>query len=77
MADRWTADQAGAHCRTAQSPKGVLGNTYRKYVTRLGAPDAVGREVKTGKKLYDPKAVLAWNAGRPGQGKRTDLKETL
>lgn len=75
MADRWTAAQAGANCRTPQSPKGVLGNTYRYYVTRLGAPDAVGRDVKTGAKLYDPEAVRAWHAARASVRKRAEEKK--
>lgn len=74
-AERWTATQAGAHCKTERSPDGVQARTYRYYVVRLGAPDAVGRDTETGAKLYDPSAVMAWHAKRVGQGYRTDLKK--
>lgn len=74
-AERWTATQAGAHCRTARSPNGITGHAYRYYVRRLGAPDTVGRDTETGAKLYDPNAVMAWHAKRVGQGRRTDLKK--
>ncbi len=72
---RWTAKEAGAHCKTKRRPNGVSGATYRRLVLLSGAPDAVERDVKSGAKLYDPEAVRRWNAGRPGQGYRTDLKE--
>jgi hypothetical protein len=74
-AERWTAEQAGAHCTTKRSPNGVPGATYRRLVELSGAPDAVGRDVKSGAKLYDPDAVRRWHANRPGQGARTDRKE--
>jgi len=73
VAERWTADQAGAACKTKHRPNGVLGATYRRYVQLLGAPDAVGRDTETGAKVYDAEAVMKWHAGRPGQGARTDL----
>jgi len=73
VAERWTAAQAGAHCTTPRSPDGVSGRVYRNYVRDLGAPDAVGRDLYTGHKLYDPEAVMEWHARRPGQGFRTDL----
>ncbi len=75
MPDRWTAAQAGAHCKTIRRPEGVVARTYRYYVRRLGAPDAVGRDVETGAKLYDADAVREWHANRPGRGARTDLRE--
>lgn len=76
MAELWTADQAGAHCKTKRRPDGVSGATYRRYVYLSGAPDAVARDVETGAKLYNPAEVRAWHASRSGQGARTDLKET-
>lgn len=77
MPDRWTAEVAGANCKTKRSPNGVSGATYRRYVLLSGAPDAVSREPgRKGQNLYDPDAVRAWHAQRPGQGYRTDLKET-
>lgn len=75
MTGLWTADEAGAHCKTPRRPDGVSGKTYRQYVRLYGAPQAVGRDVETGEKLYDPGEVIAWHATRPGQGARTDLKE--
>lgn len=76
MPEHWTADQAGAHCKTKWSPEGVSGATYRRYVTLSGAPDAVGRDLETGAKLYDAQAVREWHANRPGRGHRSDLEET-
>lgn len=75
MRERWTADEAGAHCKTKRRPNGVSGATYRRYVLLSGAPDAVGRDVESGAKLYDPQAVTEWHANRRGQGYRTDLRE--
>jgi hypothetical protein len=75
VAERWTAEQAGAHCKTKQRPDGVPAATYRRYVNLLGAPDAVARDVKSGTKLYDAAAVREWHASRPGRGSRTHLKE--
>lgn len=75
MADLVDAEGAGGLCKTDRSPAGVGGAVYRWYVKNRGAPDAVKRDVATGRKLYDPDAVRAWHASRPGQGARTDLKE--
>lgn len=71
--ERWTAEQAGAHCRTKDRPDGVKGATYRRYVRLLGAPDAIGRDAASGAKLYDPSAVREWHANRLGRGARSDL----
>ncbi len=68
-----TASEAGALCVTKDSPHGVRGATYRRYVTLSGAPDAVSRDVSTGAKKYDLHAVEAWNKARPGAGSRTDI----
>jgi hypothetical protein len=56
------------------SPHGVSGATYRRYVELSGAPDAVGRDVQSGAKLYDPDAVRAWHANRPGRTPTAGVK---
>lgn len=64
-----TAEQAGALCVTADSPKGVKASTYRKYAEKNGAPDSGLRHPTTGVQLYSAARVLAWHAARPGRGR--------
>lgn len=68
-AERWTTRQAADYC-------GIEPDTYRAYVNRGLAPPALHeRDPDTGARMHDADAVRAWNASRPGQGARTDLKE--
>ena len=52
---------------------GVKPNTWRAYVAREQAPQPDGREELSGHPYWLASTVLAWKAGRPGQGTRTDL----
>jgi hypothetical protein len=70
MAERWTTQQVCAYLN-------IKPDTYHRYVVEQGAPAAVSREPgRNGQNLYDPAAVLEWHANRPGQGARTDLRES-
>jgi hypothetical protein len=69
---RWgSATDAGRLCVTAEAPEGVDARTYRLYVRRQGAPAWRRRNPTTGVQEYDLDAVVEWNAGRPGGGRRS------
>lgn len=63
----WRANQCAEHC-------GIEGGTWRSYVNRGQAPQAVD-ELDSRTPLWDAEAVREWNDARPGQGARVDLND--
>ncbi|MGV9196709.1 helix-turn-helix transcriptional regulator [Arcanobacterium canis] len=57
---------------------GISPNTARAYAQqgRLPKPDAIIGGKPGGKLGWLPETIDTWQANRPGQGARTDLKNT-
>lgn len=68
----WPTTRCAEYC-------GVKPGTWRYYRSRLGAPAPVSRQTAAqgGEDLYDPQAVIEWQANRAGQGARTDLRDKV
>ncbi len=63
----WTTAQVAEHYRLASRA------VARSMLARANV-EAVGRDVTTGAKLYDPEHIRAAVKSRPGRGARTDIE---
>lgn len=66
MTELWTTDQAATHL-------GVAISSVHKELQRLGLRPVSREPGRDGKNLFDADQVRTAAAGRPGQGRRTDL----
>jgi hypothetical protein len=65
-AGTWTAEQCAKHW-------GIQMSTWRDYVSRDYAPQALPGFDDQRRRRWDPTAVRAAYAKRPGRGARTDI----